>query len=593
MSSTRMNVLFITPYEGMMKDVERISLDYPLLRTTVRTANEQLGQLAALNSMSSGYDCIISRGNTAALIRQAVAMPVLEVRFTLDDVLDSMSGVNAAGKTVAAVGYNSVVRGMELLSPYLPFTLAVRGFDSLSELSDIMNGLKRLGAAVVLCDTITFEYAVKKGMNARLLMSGDGSIRYAFDQAMQMMQTSRSILEENRMLRQLARLNSESHTVVFSEDRKLYYSTLSEKEHPVLEQLLERLEDFGSRDSFSIRKQSAGSLYRSSARKVSFGDSTYYAFFINRRPAGLQNLLSGIHYMTSEDVTAALSDNAFGTGNLDEYITPQLIHALKRGSPVLIFGEVGVGKNHLAELLFLRQGNTSSPFVLVDFPSVSRHTWNYLINRDTSPLYDSDNTIFLKNVDALSGQQLEQLTAVLTDADVSKRNQIFISCSDRREMGKSVDLLDLVNQLSCVAIHMLPLRGRPEMIRKAASLLFEASGKGTRVEKGAMELMEHFNWPRNYDQLIRICHRLEQEAEDGTVSRELVSSLLTAEMLVAQGDNVRTADTFLDLSKDLESINRDVAAIVLEHNGGNQSRTAKSLGISRTTLWRMLKEDEG
>ena len=77
------------------------------------------------------------------------------------------------------------------------------------------------------------------------------------------------------------------------------------------------------------------------------------------------------------------------------------------------------------------------------------------------------------------------------------------------------------------------------------------------------------------------------------ISRELVSSLLTAEMLVAQGDNVRTADTFLDLSKDLESINRDVAAIVLEHNGGNQSRTAKSLGISRTTLWRMLKGNEG
>ncbi|MBR0450823.1 MAG: helix-turn-helix domain-containing protein [Oscillospiraceae bacterium] len=28
--------------------------------------------------------------------------------------------------------------------------------------------------------------------------------------------------------------------------------------------------------------------------------------------------------------------------------------------------------------------------------------------------------------------------------------------------------------------------------------------------------------------------------------------------------------------------------MVLEHNGGNQTKTAKSLGISRTTLWRML-----
>ena len=34
---------------------------------------------------------------------------------------------------------------------------------------------------------------------------------------------------------------------------------------------------------------------------------------------------------------------------------------------------------------------------------------------------------------------------------------------------------------------------------------------------------------------------------------------------------------------------RDIIRILLEQNHGNQSQTAKSLGISRTTMWRMLK----
>ncbi len=585
------SVLFITPFEGMAEAVERISRDYPLIRTEVRTANEQLGQRTALDNASNRFDCIISRGNTAQLIRRAVSIPVLEVKVTLDDVLSSMAGVYTGGRHIAAVGYNSVVSGMEGLSPYLPFPLTVKGFDSLSELDGIIKELKKNDTAAVLCDTISFESAVKKGLNARLLLSGDSSIRYAFDQAMLLLQTSQSMLEENRVLRQLARVNSESNTVVFSQDERLYYSSLTENEHTVLEELRQRLPDFSGHDRFTMLKQRAGSLYRTTARKVTAGSDTYYAFFINRRPAGFHNSLSGVHYMTAEEVERALSDNVFGTENLDEYVTPELLYAMRRNNPVLIFGEIGVGKNHLAELLFLRQGNTANPFIMIDFPSANRHTWNFLINRDGSPLYDMENTIFLKNVDALSEQQLEQLTAVLTDAEVAKRNRLFISCSDRREMGRSVDLMDMVNQLSSTAIHMLPLRGRPEKIRSALELLFRSCGRKMTAERKAMDLMEHYGWPRNYDQLIRVAEKLMNESEDGIITADAVSSQLTTEMLMARGDTARTSDTFLDLTKDLDSITKDVARIVLDQYGGNQSRTAKSLGISRTTLWRMLGTD--
>ena len=60
-------------------------------------------------------------------------------------------------------------------------------------------------------------------------------------------------------------------------------------------------------------------------------------------------------------------------------------------------------------------------------------------------------------------------------------------------------------------------------------------------------------------------------------------------MLFTQGEIELCANTFQDLTKPLSEINSDIIRILLEQNGGNQSQTAKSLGISRTTMWRMLK----
>ncbi|MGX7224546.1 helix-turn-helix domain-containing protein [Enterococcus malodoratus] len=36
---------------------------------------------------------------------------------------------------------------------------------------------------------------------------------------------------------------------------------------------------------------------------------------------------------------------------------------------------------------------------------------------------------------------------------------------------------------------------------------------------------------------------------------------------------------------------KEIILNVLEQNNGNQTKTAEQLGISRTTLWRYLKED--
>lgn len=591
----KMNVLFISPFENMCQSILTIAQLYPDIETTVLTGNEDAGKQIALESYVGHYDCIISRGNTAALIRQAVSIPVVEVKVTLYDMLGSLSQAEQYPSLVGAVGYNSVVSGLDALKRFLPFELEIFGFDQIEQLEETLGHVRQKGINIIVCDTITYQMASREGFDAYLLRSGEDSIRYAFDQVMLLYQSSRSMLEENQLLRRLASVNSESETVVYSQDRKLYYSSLSQQNSLIFSLLEERLPDFETHDRFKIVKHQSGYLYRISAKKVSISSRVYYAYFISRRTPDLQYTHKAIRYLTEADIRRDMDSSVFGTVNLKNYYSTELNQALFRRNPVLIFGEVGVGKNHLAEMIYLNSQYTKNPFVFIDFTLMNKQTWNLLIARKESPLCDSSNTLFLKNIDALDSSQLTQLLAALVEGEVAKRNRILISCSSRRDRSSTEGLIKVTDRLSCLTINMIPLRGQYGTIESSVNLLLsdfreKQSSQVEDPEPEAMALLLHYSWPQNFDQLIRVVNKVATLAGSGSITKEIVSDALTTEMLFAQGETDLSSNAFLDLAKPLNEINCDIVRILLEQNNGNQSRTAKSLGISRTTMWRMLKE---
>ena len=593
--SEKMNVLFISPFENMRQTIRKIADLYPNIDTTIRAGNNEDGLRIALDSLDANYDCIISRGNTATLIRQAVSTPVVEVKTTLNDVLGSLSEVTVLPQIVGAVGYSNVLSGMDALRRFLPFELRIYGFDDIAQLESIFRKLRSAGIQTIVCDTITCQMALARGFDAYILRSGEDSIRYAFDYVNLLQQSNRSILEENQLLRRLASVNAEGETVVFSQAHQLYYSSLTQQEAAIFDCLQDRLADFRTTDRFKIIKQHAGYLYRITAKKVVVGGSTYYAYFISRRIPNIQNLHKGIRYAAEDEIQAEMDGSVFGIANLEAYYSQELNHALSRRNPVLIFGEVGVGKNYLAEMIYLNSQFTKNPFVFVDFTLINKQTWGFLIGHNNSPFCDSGNTLFLKNIDALDAQQITQLLAALVEGNVAKRNRILISCSSRRNQATLPSVAKIIDQLSCLTISMLPLRGKYGTIESSTNLLLSDYRNRYSCHVGnpdqeAMALLLHYDWPQNYNQLIRVIGKVATLAGNGPITKEIVFEALTTEMLFTQGETELCANTFLDLTKPLSEINSDIIRILLEQNGGNQSQTAKSLGISRTTMWRMLKE---
>ena len=90
MVETRTRILGIAPYEGMHAAMDRAAQAYPNVQMDVFTGDLDVGVSIVQRMPPNSYDCIISRGGTANLIRRVTELPVVEVPLSVYDVLSAM-----------------------------------------------------------------------------------------------------------------------------------------------------------------------------------------------------------------------------------------------------------------------------------------------------------------------------------------------------------------------------------------------------------------------------------------------------------------------------------------------------------------------
>lgn len=182
------------------------------------------------------------------------------------------------------------------------------------------------------------------------------------------------------------------------------------------------------------------------------------------------------------------------------------------------------------------------------------------------------------------------------DINLHHSNRLLFSFSFKED-GTMTERCDkIVQMFSCFVLTIPPLRTRKDKISSLTSLYInllnmklakEISG----FENDAMELLQNFDWPGNYNQFKRILTELVTLTDTPHIKTETVSNLLLQEQPTLFPSN--HSET-LDLNRTLDEINLDIILRVLAEENNHQVATAKRLGISRSTLWRILqkKKDE-
>jgi len=259
-------------------------------------------------------------------------------------------------------------------------------------------------------------------------------------------------------------------------------------------------------------------------------------------------------------------------------------------------GESGTGKALAARTLHDLGPASKAPFVLT---SATQFLSGGAPPASQSPLLkDSrDGTLFLSHVEELSLEQQTRLMAFLQWLDNqhlrripnSAPRQVFFSSSQplRRLAASSAFRADLSHRLTAIRFFLPPLRDRRDDLALLADFFarrFSAThGKPVRgLAPHALPRLTAHNWPGNVRELESAIHSAALECE-GQWIRPIDIPALSPSPVVRTLDPVPAED---DPNLD-RAILRHIHLVLAKVNG-NKLRAAKVLGISRSTLYRLL-----
>jgi DNA-binding NtrC family response regulator len=273
---------------------------------------------------------------------------------------------------------------------------------------------------------------------------------------------------------------------------------------------------------------------------------------------------------------------------------------------VLITGEHGTGKELVAQWLHASSARASRPIVTVNVGGLSEGVFeSELFGHVRGAFTDAKadrvgrfeladgSTLFLDEIANVPLSQQAKLLRVLQTGEVervgssrTRRVDVRVLAATNADLRSEVAAghfrEDLLFRLNTIEIHLPPLRERREDILPLALLSLRRSAARYRksltgFDRGAIEALHAHLWPGNVREL------------DHAVERAV---------LLASGEVVRAGDLALEPAASggthleemtLEEVERVLIQKALARFGGNVSQAAKTLGLSRSALYRRLK----
>lgn len=589
-------ILGIAPYEELNHSMHIIAEQYNEVETTIYTADLIEGQKLATKLYADGYDAIISRGGTAKLIQKNVSLPVIDVSLSIYDILSSIRLAENYTNNFAIVGYPSITEKAHLLCDLLGYNIEIHTIDEDIDAGKVLDSLSEKNHELILCDAITNRIALLKSLNTILITSGFESIKSAYEDTLSIVKHVNKVKLKKDILEK-GTLSHNQDILIFDKEYTIEFSNL---ELSLAQDILKKLQTkHDQKDAHQYYSQKLNKFFTLNIKQYTVNQETYYSCFVNENSSPTITNKQDIYYQKKSEVANSFSSKLLFNQFIPERIKYKLKKYKESYQSYLVFGESGTAKKNIAYQIYLNQTKNDNYLITINCKLATEKLWKFLVNSTNGPFVDVHNTIFFENIEQLNLSDIERLVSLVNVTNVLNRNNLIFTYDINKSDNKP-KFNRLASQLNSANIYAPSVRERKNELSIITTLILnkmniECNKDIMGFEPKALETFLAFDWPGNFNQLQYCIKELVVNASTHYISEHQVTELLNKERLIQNFSsmNVLNLTTKNALHQPtLFDYTKEIILNVLEQNENNQTKTANQLGISRTTLWRYLRDRE-
>lgn len=281
-------------------------------------------------------------------------------------------------------------------------------------------------------------------------------------------------------------------------------------------------------------------------------------------------------------------------------------------APIIIYGESGTGKELVAQAIHDRSSRRDFPYIKVNCAALNEsllesELFGHVKGAFTSAIHDrkgrfaaaEGGTIFLDEIGDLPLVTQVKLLRVLEEKIIERvGDNRPIPINVRIVTATNKDIMAMVREgtfredffyrINVIPIHIPAVRERGGDIPLLAETFFrQLQLKMDKAIHGispqAMDLLIRYSWPGNVRELRSTFEYAFVTCQGDTIIPTdlppLIQQGLSASMITSNGGGKSAK----------EERQRQELLVALRRTGGNQSKAAKLLGVSRVTVWNRMK----
>ncbi|KHN49693.1 sigma-54-dependent Fis family transcriptional regulator [Pectobacterium fontis] len=580
----------------------------------------------AFDFINKGTKIIISRGGTAALLRNSIDIPVIEIAHDFHGIYRTIQEAKNKTKKIAAVGFPQFCNVLRHYQNMTGEEFKICQVYNHYDIESVVKNLADNDYQLVIGGLAVAEMAKKYNLNAVMGDTDNISIEQALNESLGLLKYIKK--EKFKLAMSFSALN-QSREAIMCIDQVGEVISVNTKGALLFKcNVGDKL----------LKKEAFKNIFGSIINEIPVKDQTIdidgevIILTVNHfsQKQDFFSVITGIkqdslpHYHVNGDKKSRVGgfytnytfSNIIGnSGALSEAVEKAKIYA-GHDLPVNIWGATGTGKELFAQSIHHASSRSDQPFIAINCAAIPEsilesELFGYAEGAFTDArkggkpgIFEMamNGTVFIDEISEapLSVQvkllrilQEKQFTRLGGDVLITARFRLITASN--KELAESVSTgtfrQDLYYRINILELKLPALHERPGDVMLIIHDLLERHGKKLLFTNDAVDFLNRYPWPGNVRELQAIVHRLvvllniDVVDKNSLIEISKIDSAHTHRAMCSSGTELEEGETDLLKKQERMLIDR-----VMRNTNGDRAKAAVILGISPTTLWRKIKD---